>query len=104
MAGQWVKLVSKNQVGVATVAFTKAISDSFLVDGARQTQSEIKRRFNLCGMIFESLRGDLKWPVVRALDHIPRYLRCELDREPYNPKAESERVIWTPDTLGDPLR
>ncbi len=104
MAGQWVKLVSEGEVGNVTLAFTQAVGKSFLADGARVTQSAIKERFNVCCKIFENLRGDLKWPVARALDYIPRYLRCELDREPYDPKADSKRVLWTPDMLGDPLR
>lgn len=104
MAGQWVKLVAEEQVGIVTLAFTEAIARSFAADGARQTQAEIKHRFNLCASIFEKLRGDLGWPVSRAIDYIPRYLRCELDREPYDPKADATRVLWTPDQLGDPLR
>lgn len=104
MAGTWAKLVAENDVGRVTNAFVEVIADSFAADKSRQTGAEIKRRFDLCSKIFENLRGDLKWTVSRALDHLPRYLRCELDGEPYDPKAEPKRVLWTPDTLGDPLR
>jgi hypothetical protein len=103
MAGTWVKLIEQRQVSAVTLGIVSAIEQSFAADGARQTQAEIKRRFEICAKIFENLRGDMKWAVQRCLDHLPRYLRCELDGQPYDPKQDAKRVLWTPDTLGDPL-
>lgn len=103
MAGQWTKLVGEGQIGAVTNSFVNSVAGSFAADNGPQTQNEIKRRFNLCCEIFENLRGDLLWAVDRALDYIPRYLRCELDGEPYDPVSDSKRTLWNPQQ-GDPLR
>jgi hypothetical protein len=99
MAGLWAKLISEDQVGRVTLAFEQAIADSIGTDRGRTsailvvsptiTDREVKRRFAICAKIFEALRGDLKWSIARVLDHLPRYLRAELDG-----------VSWMPDTRG----
>lgn len=64
-----------------------AVNKSFEYDNNQNPkQSEVKRRFELCVDLFKQLRGDLQWGVGRILDHMPRYLRNELDG-----------IAWTPD-------
>lgn len=59
----------------------------------RITRREAKRRFEISLRIYRQLRGDLKWGSQRALDMLPRYLRCELDQTPWTP---DQRKIWVP--------
>lgn len=58
----------------------------------RVTRAEMNRRVNICIEIFRILRGDLKWTVTRALDHMLEYLRNELDGVAWEPKAK--RASW----------
>ena len=91
--GTFSDLVSQQQVGPATVAIEQAIARSLREDNARVTGAELRRRFAICERLLRHLRGDLGWGLQRALDHLPRYLRCELDGVPWEPDA---RTIWTP--------
>ncbi len=92
--GTFSDLVSQQQVGPATVAIEQAIARSFRDDNARVTGAEVRRRFAICERLLRHLRGDLGWGLQRALDHLPRYLRCELDGASWEPDA---RTIWTPE-------
>lgn len=87
-------LVSEHQVARVTLAIERAIADSFAADGARMTGSEVRRRFVLCERLVRQLRGDLGWGLRRVLDHLPHYLRCELDGVPWTPDA---RAVWIPE-------
>lgn len=96
MPGLWKSLVESKDVARVTVGFENAIAASFDHDQLqaviaihRVTQAEIKRRFGICAKVFEVLRGDLKWSIPRTLDHIPIYLRNELDGDPWEPSARS---------------
>ncbi len=91
--GTFSDLVNQQQVGAATVAIERAIARSFGEDNARVTGDEVRRRFAICERLLRQLRGDLGWGLQRALDHLPRYLRCELEGVPWQPDA---RTIWTP--------
>lgn len=73
---------------------TAVIDRSFQQDGATMTRSEVKRRFDICTEIFRQLRGDLRWGVGRILDHLPRYLRAELNGETWEPE---QRTMWLPE-------
>ena len=53
--------------------------------------TERRRRLSMCTKIIRTLRGDLKWSLVRILDHLPEYLRAELDGESWEPGA---RESW----------
>lgn len=86
-------LVSDDQVARVTLAIERTILDSFVADGARATGDEVRRRFAICERLVRQLRGDLGWGLQRVLDHLPRYLRCELDGAPWTP---DEREIWVP--------
>jgi hypothetical protein len=94
MAGAFLDLVSENQVGQVTVAIERAVIASFEADRGPMTRDEIRRRFAICERVIRELRGDLGCALARVLDHLPRYLRCELDGVPWTPET---RVLWTPD-------
>jgi hypothetical protein len=91
--GTFLDLVQEDQVGTAALALERAIASSFAEDHARPTGDEVRRRFAICERLLRHLRGDLGWGLQRVLDHLPNYLRCELDRVPWEPEA---RTIWTP--------
>lgn len=104
MAGELIDLVAQDQLGRVTTAIHEAIEKSFITDlavsGLEQgrcvgflTQSETKRRFNICLRIFRTCRGDLKWSIARCCDNLHRYLREELDGKTWEPDA---RLIWSP--------
>ncbi len=98
MAGEFLKLLgNKRDVAKATMAFEVAVAASFAQDNARMTQSEIKRRFEMCEGIFRALKGDMHWSIHRALDHLTRFLRCELDGVDWEPEAK--RSTWSPGIL-----
>jgi hypothetical protein len=91
--GAFLDLVARDQVGPVLLGIERAIAESFREDGARMTRSEARRRFLASARIFRLLRGDLHWGLQRALDHLPGYLRCELDGVRWDPDA---RTIWIP--------
>lgn len=91
--GTFLDLVQREQVGTATIAIERAIALSFREDNARVTGNEVRRRFAICERLVRHLRGDLGWGLQRVLDHLPRYLRCELDGVPWEPDA---RTVWAP--------
>lgn len=94
MARAFIELLERDQVGPVMLAIEGAVSKSFADDGARMTGDEVRRRFGLCERLIRRLRGDLGWGLHRVLDHLPHYLRCELDRQPWEPNA---RTIWMPE-------
>lgn len=87
-------LVSDDQLARVTLAIERAIAASFAQDGGRITAAEVRRRFAICERLVRQLRGDLGWGLQRVVDHLPRYLRCELDGQPWTPE---ERVVWMPE-------
>ncbi len=81
-----------------TRSFEAIIAASFESHPMRHmTAAEVKRRFDMCASIFETLRVSLKWSIDRILDKLPSYLGCELDGADWKPDA---RTIWTPTTTG----
>lgn len=91
--GAFLDLVTDDQVAGVTLAIERAIARSFTEDGARPTGDEVRRRFTICERLVRRLRGDLGWGLRRALDHLPKYLRRELDGVPWEPDA---RMVWVP--------
>jgi hypothetical protein len=91
--GAFLDLVTAEQVGQVLLGIERAIAGSFREDDARMTRSEVRRRFVAATRIFRLLRGDLRWGLRRTLDHLPRYLRCELDGVRWDPDA---RTVWVP--------
>ncbi len=91
--GTFLDLMQQEQVGAVTVAIERTIARSLRDDNARVTGDEIRRRFAICERLVRRLRGDLGWGLQRVLDHLPRYLRCELDGVPWEPDV---RTVWTP--------
>jgi hypothetical protein len=94
MAKPFMELLEKDQIGRVMLAIEQAVTRSFEVDGARMTGDEIRRRFSICERLIRRLRGDLGWGLHRVLDHLPHYLRCELDGQPWEPDT---RTIWMPE-------
>ena len=92
MSGAFANLT---QDELARVAFgvELAVMRSFKVDRARMTEAEARRRFAICERLIRQLRGDLGWGLQRVLDHLPQYLRCELDGQPWEP---DRRKCWMP--------
>lgn len=97
-SGQFANLVEQNKVGVVTLAFEDAITKSFISHPMRNmTRSEVKRRFDMCAVIFSKLRGDKKWGLQRALDYVVIYLRNELDGVSWEEgAAKQQRSVWAP--------
>jgi hypothetical protein len=93
MAWSFLAVIEQGQTQQVLAAIERAIGQSFDADGARMTGAESRRRFHLCDELLAQLRGDLGWGLQRALDHLPHYLRCELDGAPWEPDA---RTIWMP--------
>jgi len=63
-------------------------------DGSRQTQNEIKRRFNICLGLVSEMRTDLRWSWQRITDTLPVALRSKLDGAAWSPSA---RTAWSHD-------
>jgi len=93
MPGDFMKALAANELTRVVVGIEHAVHHSFVADGARVTGEEIRRRFGICERLFRQLRGDLGWGLVRVLDHLPAYLRCELDGTPWEP---DRRTCWMP--------
>jgi len=60
----------------------------------RPTDSEIKRRLDICKRWFGVLRNDYGYSFPRIFDTLPHALRADLDGKPFNP---STRATWAPD-------
>jgi hypothetical protein len=78
----------------AVDAITSAIEKSFLQDGARQTQNEIKHRFNICLGLVGVMRNDLGYSWQRITDTLNEALRAKLDGVDWTP---SSRSAWSTD-------
>jgi hypothetical protein len=98
--GFFLDLLAQDQIGPVVLGIENAVAQSFVEDRGRPTGDEIRRRFNLCARIVKQLRGDLSWAIPRVVDHLPRYLRCELDGILWTPETRS---VWTPSETHDPL-
>jgi hypothetical protein len=96
--GLFADLLAQDQIGRVTLGIESAVAASIREDGSQWTGAEIRRRFNICVRLVKQLRGELGWAVARVLDHLPRYLRCELDGIAWVPEA---RTVWTPSETKD---
>ena len=94
MSRVFLDLVAKEQIGRVALGIERAVALSFAADGARPTADEIRRRFRICEQLVRQLRGDLGWGLQRVVDHLPHYLRCELEGVAWRPDA---RVVWAPE-------
>ncbi len=79
----------------AVDAITSAIALSFRQDGARETQNEIKDRFNHCLGFVAVMRKDLRWSWQRITDMLPQALRCKLEGDDWTPPS---RNAWAADS------
>lgn len=89
--GAFVGLVEAHQVPVVLLGVEVAVATSFAVDKARMTQSETNRRVNKALDIFCQLRRDKHWSVDRITQSLTKFLRCDLDGEPWEPE---NRDAW----------
>jgi hypothetical protein len=94
MPGDFLALIESEQLGRVMLGIEHAVTRSFETDGARMADAEVRRRFGICERLFRQLRGDLGWGVVRVLDRLPHYLRCELDGQAWEP---DRRTLWIPE-------
>jgi hypothetical protein len=94
MSGALLNLVECGQLERAVLGIERAVARSFEADGARMTAAEVRRRFGICERLLRQLRGDLGWGLHRVLDHLPHYLRCELDGQAWEP---DQRTLWMPE-------
>ncbi len=94
MPGAFLDLVERGLLERVVQGIERAVTRSFETDGARVTGAEIRRRFGICERLFRRLRGDLGWGLHRVLDHLPHYLRCELDGQAWEP---DRRTLWMPE-------
>lgn len=113
MAGEFADLVHADNIPKVVLGIEKAVANSFIEDkkpgriilvtglssAARETpRDEAKRRISICIRIFKDLRGDLSWGIDRILDHLPKFLRCELDNVPWRPEPYAARAGWAAKT------
>lgn len=94
MSARLLEMLDLDARAKAVNAITDAIDLSFRQDGARQTQREIKHRFNLCLGFVGILRNDLGWSWQRIHDTLPEALRCKLDGGDWTPPT---RNAWSHD-------
>lgn len=84
------------------LAIENAVAKSFqterrraiIISPHKPTQTETKRRANICVRIFRVLKGDLDWSWMRACDHLDIFLRKELDGVDWEP--DTKRNGWMP--------
>ena len=77
---------------LAVDAISNAIETSFSEDNARQTQNEIKHRFNVCLGYVGVMRNELGWSWQRIQDTLPQALRSKLDGADWTPPTRSSWV------------
>jgi hypothetical protein len=94
MSKPFLDVVEHGQLKPAVFGIERAVVRSFETDGVRMTAAEVRRRLGICERLIRQLRGDLGWGLHRVLDHLPHYLRCELDGQAWEP---DRRTIWMPD-------
>lgn len=93
------EFVKDPNTGVRVVnAICKALADSFAEDERRlgkafrrqiQTETEVRRRADICGKWFRTLRAECRYSTDRALSVLGDALRAELDGGIFEPpKAE----------------
>lgn len=68
---------------------------------AGMTQAELNRRRDICFRWFETLRGDLGWPVDRVLSALGSALAAELDGRTYEP--DTSATMWKANEDIEPL-
>lgn len=90
--GTWRRLVENDQVSRVLELFNKTIEKSLDTHPMRHlTKSAVKERFDKCAEIFEVLRGDLKWSLMKIEEHLPQYFQQAMNGEDWKPSA---RTSW----------
>jgi hypothetical protein len=94
MPRDFLSLIESEQLEQALLGIEHAVTRSFEADGTRVTGAEVRHRFAICERLVRQLRGDLRWGLVRVIDHLPHYLRYELDGQAWEP---DRRTCWMPE-------
>lgn len=70
-------------------AITSALATSFEFDHARQTDAEVRRRFEVCLKLAAIMRHDMHWSWSRICDTLPDALRSMLDNGEWVPPTRN---------------
>ena len=92
MSTRFLELLDVESRERAVTAITNAISVAFLQDGSRETNNEIKHRFNICLGYVADMRSDLGWSWQRIHDTLPIALRSKLDGIEWAPPSNNAWV------------
>ena len=93
--GLWLRLARRGKLEYVVGGIQRTVRQTFKSHPMRhETASEINRRLSLAVAFIETHAGNRGWGFQRALDEMPRYLRCHLDAKPYEP---STRQMWVAD-------
>lgn len=88
-------LFGPQEVAELAEVITGVLARSFQEANMRNpTQSEVRRRTDICLRWAAVFRGDLHWGKQRIWDTLPVALRCELLGQKYEP---STRKFWLPE-------
>lgn len=92
--------VREDDIPVVVQRLAKIIEDSCLADYGRARLAsvprfEIQRRYKMCSAIMAALVRDCHWAPSKALDHVPRYLRIELDGGTWEPPKRASWIAGT---------
>jgi hypothetical protein len=94
MTRAFLNILENDHLAQVFIGIEHAVAKSFDDDHSQMTGAEVRRRFDICARLVGQLRGDLGWGLQRVLDHLPGYLRCELDGQPWEP---DRRTCWMPE-------
>lgn len=87
-------VVGEENVTRVASELSSIVEASFVVAPVRRlTRSAIQERIDICLRLLRLLRGDLKWSLTKALDHVAEYLVYELNGVAYTPNPSS---TWSP--------
>ena len=104
--GRIASLVTEGKIPAVVIGIETAVALSLAHDrtpgriilvhaNAGPSKAEVKRRVEICIDIFRQLRGDGHWSVEKIVDHLPRFLRAELDGTDWKPEATAMvRSSW----------
>lgn len=94
--GQLVQVMQRTAIAVRrSFEEDRRRSTLVLLSLANPSQAEIKRRAEICYSWFVRLRTEHGYSTDKALDHLPRALRGDLDGTPWTPPP-AERG-WSPE-------
>ncbi len=101
MAGEIEQLLRKNPSGIGklTRAISNVVAKSFAADKARVTQSETRRRGQICIEAARVCLGDSKLSLERTIACLPDALRSKLDGGNWMPPKRAMFAVDSDDPL-----